>query len=117
MQALAEAEQIQNQMEVTEQLPGEMQDPAAEVARLKLELEKEKREKQELASQLSQQQLHEGGQYESLPSERFRQTAPRDQERTNSQSSLRETQEAALQEVLPGQMQVQELDLEGFEQK
>ena len=31
-----------------------MQDPAAEVARLKLELEKEKREKQELASQLSQ---------------------------------------------------------------
>ena len=37
-------------MEVAEQLPGEMDDPAAEVARLKLELEKEKREKQELAS-------------------------------------------------------------------
>ena len=77
-QALLEAEQVQAQIEIAEQLPGELEDPAAEVARLKAELEREKREKQELASQLSQQQLHEGGQYEP-PSERFKQTVPKQQ--------------------------------------
>ena len=45
LQALAEAEQIQKQVEIAEQLPGEMTDPAAEVERLKQELEREKREK------------------------------------------------------------------------
>ena len=43
----------------------------SELARVKAELEREKQEKAQLANQLSQQNLKEGGEPEISPSKRF----------------------------------------------
>ena len=89
------------------------------MARLKSELEREKKEKAELASQLSMnRQLKEGGERENVPApaERFKVTVPEHQlneSRRKSEMSMQdESQNIALMEILPEKIQLAELDLD-----
>ena len=66
--------------EKTLEMPENIEDPAAELARLKSELEKEKKEKEQLANQLSQNQnMKEGGEREESLAERFKASVPEKQ--------------------------------------
>ena len=108
--------------QAAEQIPevpvstNDIQDPAAELERLKSELEKEKKEKAALASQLSMsQQLKEGGEREGSPAERFKATVPAQQlnESRRKSGEIREnSQEIALMEILPEEIKLAELDLD-----
>ena len=94
----------------------DIQDPAAELERLKSELEKEKKEKAALASQLSMsQQFKEGGEREGSPAARFGATVPAqqlDDSRRKSAEIREDSQEIALMEILPEEIKLAELDLD-----
>ena len=113
--ALEEAEAMEQVPEVPVG-KNDIQDPAAELERLKSELEKEKKEKAALASQLSMsQQLKEGGEREGSPAQRFKVTVPTEQlnESRRKSAEIREdSQEIALMEILPGEIKLAELDLD-----